>query len=809
MADGEKTSAGIEGERLHCGERLISKGAQGCLPKTEAEIEQLLHELKVQVELEAQNEQLQRRLEESEALRTKYRDLYDLAPVGYFTLDEQGVILETNLTAASMLAVIRGALVNKPISCFILPEDRSKYLLKQKCRSETGTGQDWEMRMVRPDGSSFWAQLQSSDVQHNTGAPGVCQITLTVIDKRKQAEAEILRDKALLRCIIDSAGDLIYIKDTHGVYQACNKASEKFIGLSEREQIGKTDFDFFDRDIAQAIREFDQQIMVSGKESRIEEWVTYPDGSRGLLDSVKAPYYGPDGEQLGLVGISRDITERKQMELALHDSEEQFRTLCDAAPIGIFRSDSDGNNIYCNPRWEEITGIAASEGGGKGWIKGIHPDDLETLDRLWQEAQAKGRIFCHEHRQVTPQGKTIWVRALASPIYSPSGKILSHVGTLEDITELQRARHDLLKTQKLESLGVLAGGIAHDFNNILTAVFGNISLARLQLHDSEAVAKRLEDAEKAIVRATDLTKQLLTFARGGEPVKKVISVNDLLREAAHFVLHGTNVICEFDHADHLWPVEADEGQLSQVIHNLMLNAVQAMPTGGTVTIRTEKVRTPPNGDRFVRISVADTGVGIPEINLQRIFDPYFSTKSQGNGLGLATCYSIIKKHGGKIRVESTVGEGTTFVISLPASEQECPDDPEIQTKLFRGCGSVLVMDDNEDVRTTAQVIVKELGYTIELAENGTEAVALYLKRKEQGTPFSAVILDLTIPGGMGGRETIGKLLEIDPDVKAIVSSGYSNDPVMANYREYGFNAVLTKPYRPQEMSKVLQELIES
>ena len=701
MADREKSSAGIEERRLHCDERLISKGTQVSLPKTEAEIEQLLHELQVhQVELETQNEELQRKLEESEALRTK-----------------------------SMLRVTRDALV--------------------------------------------------------------------------------IRDKALLRCIIDSVGDLIYIKDKHGVYQACNKASEKFIGLPESEQIGKTDFDFFDRDIAEAIREFDQQIMASGKESRIEEWVTYLDGSRGLLDSVKAPYYGPDGEQLGLVGISRDITERKQMEMAVHDSEEQFRTLCDAAPIGIFRSDSEGNNIYCNPRWEEITGIPASEGRGKGWIKGIHPDDIEALARVWHEAMAKGRIFSHEHRQLTPQGKTIWVRALASPIFGPSGKIISHVGTLEDITDLQRARHDLLKTQKLESLGVLAGGIAHDFNNILTAVFGNISLARLQLHDSEAVAKRLEDSEKAIVRATDLTKQLLTFARGGEPVKKVVRVNDLLQEAARFVLRGSNVTCEFDHADDLWPVEADGGQLSQVIHNLMLNAVQAMPKGGTVTIRTEKVSIPPNGDRFVRISVADNGVGIPENNLQRIFDPYFTTKSRGNGLGLATCYSIIKKHGGKIRVESTVGEGTEFIISLPASDQECLDDPKLQTKLFPGSGSVLVMDDNEDVRSTAQVILKELGYTVELAENGTEAVGLYLKRKEQGTPFSAVILDLTIPGGMGGRETIEKLLEIDPDVKAIVSSGYSNDPVMANYREYGFNAVLSKPYRPQEMSQVLRELIES
>jgi len=808
VEDRKNTLAIGEERRFHSEDPSISKGTQGQPIKTEAEIEVLLHELRVcQIELEKQNVELQRKLEKSEASRKKYFDLYDLAPVGYLTLDEQGLILEANLTAATMFGMVRDALVMQKISRFVLPEDRDTYLLKQKLCIETGVGQDGEIRMLRPDGSSFWAQLQFADAHDNTNVTVVSQITLIAIDQRKQFEAEIIRDKALLRCIIDSVGDLIYIKDMNGVYQACNKASEAFIGLPECEQIGKTDFDFFDRDIAEVIQEFDQQILASGKESRTEEWVTYLDGSKGLLDSIKAPYYGPDGEQLGLVGISRDITERKQMENALHDSEEQFRTLCGAAPIGIFMSDSEGDANYFNPRWEEITGIPASEAMGKGWVKGIHPDDMEELGKIWHEANTKGCNFSYEHRQLTPKGETVWVRALASPIYGPNGNILSHVGTLEDITELRQARQEMLKAVKLESLGVLAGGIAHDFNNLLTAVFGNISLARFQLHDSEAVNKRLEDAENAIVRATDLTKQLLTFARGGEPIKTVLNVNDLLRETARFALHGSNVNCEFILGDDIWPVEADEGQFGQVIHNLILNAVQAMPKGGTVTISSRKTGSLPKESRFVKITVADTGIGIPENILQKIFDPYFSTKTQGNGLGLATCYSIIKKHGGKIRVESIVGEGTRFFISLPASERECVSDPKSLTRLSHGCGRVLVMDDNEDVRAVAQGILKELGYTVELAENGSEALDIYTKHQEQGTPIYAVILDLTIPAGMGGRETIENLLKIDPTVKAIVSSGYSNDPVMANYRDFGFHAVLTKPYRPQEMSKVLRELI--
>jgi CheY-like chemotaxis protein len=378
---------------------------------------------------------------------------------------------------------------------------------------------------------------------------------------------------------------------------------------------------------------------------------------------------------------------------------------------------------------------------------------------------------------------------------------------VEEITELRQVRQEMLKTQKLESLGVLAGGIAHDFNNILTAIIGNLSLARMQLHNTEKTAKRLVDAENAASRAKDLTQQLLTFARGGEPVKKVIEAGVLLKEAAGFAIHGSAVKCEFAFADDLWLVEVDEGQLSQVIHNLTINAVQAMPDGGTITLGAENFSSIPEGQRCVRISVTDTGTGIPEQHIQRIFDPYFTTKQQGSGLGLATCYSIIKKHGGTVSVESTPGKGSKFYLTLPASELSRTVEPQFQTDLAFGVGRVLVMDDEEPVRETLQAMLEALGYVAECTENGTEAVELYRQRKEEGKPFAVVILDLTIPGGVGGKETLASLLKINPDVKSIVSSGYSTDPIMANYREYGFSAVLTKPFGLQDMSKLLQELI--
>jgi signal transduction histidine kinase/ActR/RegA family two-component response regulator len=397
----------------------------------------------------------------------------------------------------------------------------------------------------------------------------------------------------------------------------------------------------------------------------------------------------------------------------------------------------------------------------------------------------------------------------SAPMTGADGKYHGRVWYFRDITELQRTRQEMLKTEKLESLGVLAGGIAHDFNNILAAILGNISLARIQAHDQKKLAQRLEDAENATARAKDLTQQLLTFARGGDPVKKVIKVSSLLKEAAGFASHGSGVKCIFVLADNLWPVEADEGQLSQVIHNLVLNAIQAMPNGGKITVIANNAEPLSGGKKFVKISVEDTGTGIPDDLLPKIFDPYFTTKQQGSGLGLASCFSIISKHDGKIRVESVLGKGTTFHISLPAAEQREETEPATRLEVVRGKGRVLVMDDEEMVREMLIESLEELGYLAESTEDGGAAVELYRKRQEEGTPFAAVIMDLTIPGGIGGKEAISSLRQIDPNVKAIVSSGYATDPILANCREYGFSGVLSKPYSLQSLSKVLQELLNS
>jgi CheY-like chemotaxis protein/anti-sigma regulatory factor (Ser/Thr protein kinase) len=371
---------------------------------------------------------------------------------------------------------------------------------------------------------------------------------------------------------------------------------------------------------------------------------------------------------------------------------------------------------------------------------------------------------------------------------------------------------ELFKTKKIESLGVFAGGIAHDFNNLLTAIIGNISLARMMEPGDRQLPEILEEAEKVSIRARELTTQLLTFSRGGAPIKKLTPLHSLLADTATFVLSGSNVRSELNIARDLWNAEIDEVQISQVIHNLILNARQAMPEGGTITISAENMRLVhsdsvplPRGD-YITITIADQGSGISPDHLQNIFDPYFTTKSAGSGLGLTITYSIIKKHEGHILVDSAPGRGAVFTIFLPASAQQYHEPPGEGTAPRPVGGRLLIMDDEDIVLNVTEKMLQKLGYRVSRAKNGEEAVALYREAFERGDPFNIVIMDLTIPGGMGGQKALEAIRAFDPHVRAIVSSGYSNDPVMANYRDYGFCGVVTKPFRFNELAAALSKL---
>lgn len=403
--------------------------------------------------------------------------------------------------------------------------------------------------------------------------------------------------------------------------------------------------------------------------------------------------------------------------------------------------------------------------------------------------------------------------ARCAPVRDPAGRIIGAVIVFRDKTGEREVEEELIKHEKLESVGILAGGIAHDFNNILTAIMGNISLALLHRSEEGVAFAKIEEARKACLRARELTMQFLTFSKGGAPIRQVQSIGTILREGVGLALTGSRTRSDYSIPEDIFPVEVDRGQISQVIQNLVFNADHAMPKGGVVKVKARNVKVddqdplPLTPGDYVMLSIEDAGFGIPQKNLKKIFDPYFTTKCKGNGLGLSTSYFIIKNHMGHIDVESTVGVGSTFNIYLPAALNATSAQGEDEIQLAAGKGKILIMDDEEGIRDVLQALLQHIGYTSLYARDGAEAVDLYVEAKKNGQPFDVIILDLTIPGGMGGKETIARILEVDPGVKAIVSSGYSNDPVMANHRSYGFRGIVPKPYRIEELSQVLHDVL--
>jgi signal transduction histidine kinase/CheY-like chemotaxis protein len=402
-----------------------------------------------------------------------------------------------------------------------------------------------------------------------------------------------------------------------------------------------------------------------------------------------------------------------------------------------------------------------------------------------------------------------WVFALRRQVRQQTGVLRERVEG-EKAARLEAA---LARASKLESLGVLAGGIAHDFNNLLTVVLGNLSLARLDERVPTDTMQCLAEGERAATRARDLTQQLLTFAKGGEPIKTSSQLEALVREAAQFGLHGSNVRCEFDFTPHLWPALVDKGQTGQVVHNLIINASQAMPAGGVVQLRlrNEEVtaaRPALPAGRYVRLSVTDHGHGIAPENLSRIFEPYFTTKQRGNGLGLATVYSIVKKHQGHIEVRSQIGAGSTFDVWLPAADTAPTPAPAAAGPAPSGADRVLLMDDEPSIRSLGSAVMRRMGIEATVVSDGRAAVEAYARARAEGRPYRLVILDLTVPGGMGGAEAMQQLRALDPQVRAVVSSGYSKDPVMAHYADYGFCARVPKPYQASELMTAIRVALD-
>ena len=504
----------------------------------------------------------------------------------------------------------------------------------------------------------------------------------------------------------------------------------------------------------------------------------------------------------------------EQMEEALRISEEKYHNILDNIEDGYCELDHQGCVTFFNNSLCKMLGCSSEELSGSYYRQYLEEDLADKVSQVFKKVQRTGvPMKGMEHYVWLKDGNRKQVEISVSPIKGTGNQGVGFSCIIHDITERKRIEEEHFRMEKLESLGLLAGGIAHDFNNILTVILGNISLARLWIDSSDAPYTLLIEAEKACQRARDLTQQLLTFARGGAPIKKTVSIEHLIRESAVFALRGSNVRCEYEIPDNIWPVDVDESQISQVISNLIINADQAMPEGGVVSIHCDNVvldelnvSSLPAGE-YVQITVSDEGIGISEEHLSKVFDPYFTTKPRGSGLGMATAYSTVKKHNGHITVDSVVDNGTVFKVYLPAHSHGTITEESFDNQVAVGKGRILVMDDYEGVRKTMGEMLKRLGYQVALAVDGNQVHSLYRQAQEAGQPYDAVIIGLTIPGGMGGRETIKRLLQLDPEVKAIVSSGYANDQVMAEYRQWGFKGMITKPYSIKELSEVLFSVI--
>lgn len=650
------------------------------------------------------------------------------------------------------------------------------------------------------------------------------------ITERKRYEEALRASEQIIEAMLNAIPAGVFWKDTNLVFVGCNTTFARDAGFEDqRDIIGKDDYEIgCPEELADSFRRTDRQVIESGAAlTNFEDTLMQKGRLVTHLTSI-VPLRNLEGEISGLLGTYVDITERKQAEEALKESEEKFRSITEQSGDGIVVTDENGTLVEWNRAQETLTGLRRSDVIGlAAWdVEGmLMPRDLNIPEQIARvQDKVKGLLRGDrnfptnervEHPIILPDGSARMVSEHIFVIKKSNANML--VSIMTDITEKKKTESEratveqyLQQTQKLESLGVLAGGIAHDFNNLLSGVFGFMDLARSRVLDEKAY-EYLSRAGDSIERAKGLTQQLLTFSKGGEPIRRLVPVAPLIRETCDFALSGANVKCAYGIAKDLWQCSVDKNQIGQVIQNLMLNAIQAMPLGGLIEVAAENISLGEKehpllapGD-YVLIVMKDSGTGISKEMLPRIFDPFFTTKTKGHGLGLATAFSIVKRHDGSISVESELGKGTTFRVYLRADSKAASRSIETREVRHSGKGRILVMDDDEAIRVLLSKTLESLGYSVVCKEDGASTIDCFTAETAKGTPFSVVMLDLTIPGGMGGRKVAEEIRKLNKEIPIFVSSGYAEDPVIADPSSYGITASLSKPFKRVELVEMLEK----
>lgn len=744
-------------------------------------------------------------LRESEA---KYRTLFDSSIDGIILIDIQDMnnwkIADCNEAACNMNGYSREELINHSLDIFHITNMSADDSLEKLTRVRKAGFITEELFHRHKNGIIFPIENTSSII--TIGGKSYILGIDRDISERKWAERALRESEEKYRSLVENAEVAIYTVNSAGEILFMNRVALDNLGWTSNQMKRKTIWDAFSSEYAEQQMEGIRRVITTGKGRAFETDTVMKHESRRYRTTIQR-MEEEKSTPMALV-IAYDITRQKKAESELAAEKERLAVTLSSIGEGVIATDVEGNIVLVNQSAEHLTDWTAEEAIGRPIREILRTRTVSNEDLGGAIGDISEDVILIARngleRNITENGATI---------RDAKGNALGMVFVFRDVTRQRKNEQELLKIQKLESVGVLAGGIAHDFNNIMTSLLLNVQLCKILSAQRADIGKNMTDMEKAIMRATNLTGQLLTFARGGAPVKKRLFIDELIRETVEFTLHGLQSACRFIIEENLPLVEADEGQIGQVMNNLILNADQAMPNGGIITVRVQSIRVdshgalPLNPGWYIKIVVEDQGTGIAKENLSKIFDPYFTTKPGGNGLGLASSYSIIKGHHGYIDVESTQGKGAVFAIYLPAIQEDALTIATETEGAKQGGGRVLLMDDDEAIRMVVGEALGRSGFKMALAANGEEAIRKFNEAEMSDSPFDAVVLDLTIPGGIGGLEVLEKLRLTAPSVKAIVASGYSNSPVMANYQQFGFCGVITKPFKIESLIQTLNQII--